>query len=78
MEQAQFSFGKREPVHRHTFVFLRREEECVIGYNERIDTRTEYDVFFCEGCLTYQRLKAQVSERTGYQDEMRVMWRRET
>ncbi len=45
----------------HQFVFL-REEKKNIGYDHTPKMLYE-DVFFCERCLIYQRIKTRLEER---------------
>lgn len=47
---------KREPEHVHRYTFLRQEFRTTKQWDRRVLERIVEDVFFCEGCLTYQRV----------------------
>ncbi len=57
----------------HKFIFLRQEHTFDGGYKP---DRTTWDVYFCDMCLQYKRVKVLVEEeardRFGYEVKWRV------
>ena len=43
--------------HEHSYVFLRQETTRLAGWEDRVTRRAVEDVYFCEGCLAYQRIR---------------------
>lgn len=42
--------------HEHRFIFLRQENQTTKQWDDRVLERLVCDVFFCENCLTYNRV----------------------
>ena len=42
---------------RHRFVFLRQETPRLAGWDDRVTRRAVEDVYFCEDCLEYRRVR---------------------
>jgi hypothetical protein len=62
--------------HQHKFVFMRQDEVAVTGWEQRIGKWEFYDVFFCEGCLEYKRIKVLVMEPSRSDFGREVTWRK--
>ncbi len=56
-EKPKTQFG-----HEHRFIFLRQDKESTKRWGDRILGWTYFDVFFCEGCLEYHRVKVLETE----------------
>lgn len=71
MSEVTTQFG-----HEHQFVFLRQEKVPITTWGDRISKWGYYDVFFCEGCLDYQRIKVKETEPHPHLLGEVVTWRR--
>lgn len=61
--------------HEHKFICLTREEVPIRTWGDRIGKWEVYDVFYCEGCLEYKRVKVMEMEPGIYSFERQVTWR---
>jgi hypothetical protein len=52
MGEVKTQFG-----HEHRFTFLRQEKVAIRTWGDRVERWEHFDIFFCEGCLEYQRVK---------------------
>jgi hypothetical protein len=43
--------------HEHRYVFLRQEPRTTQQWGDRVHERVIEDVYFCESCLGYQRVR---------------------
>lgn len=43
--------------HQHRYIFLRQETPRLAGWDDRVTRRAVEDVFFCEDCLDYKRVR---------------------
>lgn len=48
--------------HEHRYVFLRSEDKKLYYGQGRIREVEHWDVFFCESCLSYERIKTGVTK----------------
>lgn len=70
-EEVKTQFG-----HEHTFIYLNREEVPITTWGDRIGKWEFYDVFFCQGCLAYQRVKVMEMEPSRHNIGRDVTWRK--
>lgn len=56
--------------HQHSYVFLRQETRPLAQNGDRVLKRVVEDVYFCESCLDYRRVKV----RTEVPDRQSFGW----
>ncbi len=62
--------------HEHTFEFLREERTPKEQWGERVHSWIVWDIFYCAGCLEYQRIKVQETSVNSYSLGEVVTWRK--
>ncbi len=61
--------------HKHRFTFLRQEHEVSRRWGDHDRERKVFDVFFCEGCLEYQRKHVATEEPSRTSMGWETTWR---
>lgn len=61
--------------HEHHFVYLRQETPRLEGWGDRVTKRAVEDVFFCDDCLEYRRVRLRLEEPDPQSFGWRETWR---
>lgn len=62
--------------HEHRFIFLRTEKVPSARWGDRITEWAHYDLFYCEGCLDYQRVLTMKTRPGQDSFDPEVTWRK--